>query len=92
MAGCGADAAPYFRVFNPVLQGQKFDPDGNYIKQWVPELMDLPKKYLHAPWLAPTEVLKNANLEIGKNYPAPLVEPDVGRKRALNALAQLKKL
>ncbi|MBT7110436.1 MAG: deoxyribodipyrimidine photo-lyase [Proteobacteria bacterium] len=92
VAGCGADAAPYFRVFNPVLQGQKFDPDGNYIKQWVPELMDLPKKYLHTPWLAPAEVLKNANLDIGKNYPAPLIEPDVGRKRALNALAQLKKL
>ena len=92
VAGCGADAAPYFRVFNPVLQGQKFDPDGDYIKQWVPELMDLPKKYLHTPWLAPAEVLKDANLEIGKDYPAPLIQPDAGRKRALDALAQLKKL
>ena len=90
VAGCGADAAPYFRIFNPVLQGQKFDADGRYVRRWIPELAPLPDRYLHAPWLAPDEVLRNAGIRLGETYPMPLVEPDVGRKRALAALETLK--
>jgi deoxyribodipyrimidine photo-lyase len=90
VAGCGADAAPYFRIFNPILQGQKFDAQGGYVRQWVPELAKLPDRYLHAPWLAPVEVLTDAGIKLGDNYPKPLVEPDVGRKQALAALATLK--
>ena len=90
VAGCGADAAPYFRIFNPVLQGQKFDADGRYVRRWIPELAPLPDRYLHAPWLAPDEVLRNAGIRLGETYPMPLVEPDVGRKRALAALQTLK--
>tara|TARA_B100001540_G_scaffold280405_1_gene269783 strand:- start:3 stop:1439 length:1437 start_codon:yes stop_codon:yes gene_type:complete len=90
VAGCGADAAPYFRIFNPVLQGQKFDADGRYVRRWIPELARLPDRYLHAPWLADEEVLRNAGIRLGETYPMPLVEPDVGRKRALAALETLK--
>lgn len=90
VAGCGADAAPYFRIFNPILQGQKFDAQGRYVRQWVPELAKLPDRYLHAPWLAPAAVLKDAGVTLGYNYPRPLIEPDVGRKQALAALETLK--
>ena len=90
VAGCGADAAPYFRIFNPVLQGQKFDADGRYVRRWIPELARLPDRYLHAPWLAPDEALSKAGIRLGETYPMPLVEPDVGRKRALAALKTLK--
>jgi deoxyribodipyrimidine photo-lyase len=82
VAGCGADAAPYFRVFNPVLQGQKFDGDGVYVRRWVPELAEMPVKSLHAPWEAP-EVARP------KNYPAPIVDLAAGRERALNAFRLL---
>ncbi|MCL4137854.1 UNVERIFIED_CONTAM: hypothetical protein GTU68_048905 [Idotea baltica] len=84
-AGCGADAAPYFRVFNPILQGERFDPQGEYIGKWVPELAALPKKWIHKPWEAPAAILAKAEVVLGKNYPQPIVEHREGRDRALDA-------
>jgi deoxyribodipyrimidine photo-lyase len=89
-AGCGADAAPYFRIFNPMTQGQKFDPDGDYVRKWVPELAKLPNKYIHEPWEAPMGILEHAGVELGENYPKPVIEHKKGRERALTALATLK--
>ena len=89
-AGCGADAAPYFRVFNPVLQGEKFDPDGAYVRQWVPELTELPTRWIHSPWTAPPLVLEQAGVKIGVTYPEPVVDHAIARRRALHALATLK--
>lgn len=89
-AGCGADAAPYFRVFNPILQSEKFDPEGIYIKRWVPELAKLPKPWFHHPWDAPQEVLKTHGVELGKNYPHPVVDHAFARDRALSAFKQLR--
>lgn len=89
VAGCGADAAPYFRIFNPSLQSQKFDAKGTYIKQWVPELQALNSTYIHAPWKAPPEVLERAGLKLGTTYPLPIVDHDFSRKRALEALRVL---
>ena len=90
IAGCGADAAPYFRIFNPVLQGEKFDKDGIYTKQFVPELKDLPNKYLHCPWTAPESVLKAANVCLGKSYPHPIVDLKQSREAALKAFSDMK--
>lgn len=90
-AGCGADAAPYFRVFNPILQGEKFDPDGEYTRRWVPELAQLPRKYLHKPWEAPTSVLADAGVDLGGDYPEPIVEHQEARQRALAAFEKIKK-
>ena len=73
-AGCGADAQPYFRVFNPVTQGQRFDPSGAYVRRWVPELTLLPDKYLHAPWSAPPDTLRAAGIVLGRDYPYPVVD------------------
>jgi deoxyribodipyrimidine photo-lyase len=89
-AGCGADAAPYFRIFNPILQGTKFDPEGDYVKKWVPELGRLPAKHIHAPWEAPTGVLEAAGVKLGENYPRPLVDHGEARTRALEAYEVLK--
>jgi len=89
-AGCGADAAPYFRVFNPVLQGRKFDPDGAYVRRWVPELARLPDRWLHQPWAAPGGVLAAAGVALGAGYPRPVVEHEAARARALAALASLR--
>lgn len=86
VAGSGADAAPYFRIFNPITQGQKFDPDGSYVRRWVPELARLGDRWLHAPWTAPAEVLRDAGVRLGSSYPRPIVEHEIGRKRALDAL------
>jgi len=91
VAGCGADAAPYFRIFNPVTQGEKFDPDGQYIKEFIPELKDLPNKYLYSPWEAPKEILDNANITLGKDYPFPIVNLKASREKALDAFKSLKK-
>jgi deoxyribodipyrimidine photo-lyase len=85
-AGCGCDAQPWFRIFNPVTQGQKFDPDGAYVRAWVPELARLPAKHIHAPWLAPKEVLAGAGL--GANYPPPVVEHAAARQRFLATAKQ----
>jgi deoxyribodipyrimidine photo-lyase len=83
VAGCGVDAAPYFRIFNPVTQSEKFDPEGKYIRQYVPELKNLSSEYIHAPWMAPAEVLKKAGITLGQNYPAPLVDHASARQKAL---------
>lgn len=89
-AGCGADAAPYFRIFNPITQGEKFDADGSYVRQWVPELSRLPDKFLCRPWEAPPAVLSEAGVRLGSTYPHPIVEHSEGRQRALAALASIK--
>jgi len=89
VAGCGADAAPYFRIFNPVTQGRKFDPDGVYVRQYVPEIAGLPDRFLHKPWEAPSEVLEQAGVSLGKDYPKPLVDLRESRERALKAFAKL---
>src|SRR6056300_1687897 len=74
VAGCGADAAPYFRIFNPILQGEKFDPDGAYVRRYVPELAGLSDRYLHHPWDAPQEALGKAGVKLGRSYPVPIVK------------------
>ena len=89
-AGCGADAAPYFRVFNPVLQGEKFDKDGSYVRRWVPELARFPDTWIHQPWAAPEEVLAAAEVRLGDSYPRPLVDLKASRQRALDAWSQIK--
>jgi deoxyribodipyrimidine photo-lyase len=85
-AGCGADAAPYFRIFNPVRQGERFDPRGDYVRRWVPELAALPAEHLHAPWEAPAQVLAGAGVTLGTHYPRPVVDHKEARRRALAAL------
>ena len=89
IAGCGADAAPYFRIFNPVTQGRKFDSQGIYVRRYVPEISQLPDKYLHSPWEAPQEVLTQAGVRLGENYPAPIVDLKQSRERALAAFKYL---
>ncbi len=91
VAGCGADAAPYFRIFNPMLQGAKFDPDGQYVRRWVPELEKLPDKHLREPWSAPSSVLKEAGVELGQTYPRPIVDHATARERALAAYQESRK-
>ena len=90
VAGSGADAAPYFRIFNPVTQGKKFDGGGVYVRQWVPELAPLPDRYLHAPWEAPADVLDKAGITLGNHYPHPIVDHKHARKSALAAYASLR--
>lgn len=90
-AGCGADAAPYFRVFNPILQSEKFDPDGHYLRRWIPELAALPTKWLHAPWTAPRDVLQFAGIKLGQTYPLPIVDHGEARTLALRAFDQIKR-
>ncbi len=90
VAGSGADAAPYFRIFNPVLQSRRFDPEGAYLRRWLPELAALPARYLHAPWEAPAEVRRAAGVELGRTYPDPLVDHGAARARALAAFAATK--
>ncbi len=91
VAGSGADAAPYFRIFNPITQGEKFDKEGLYTKQYVPELKALPAKYLFKPWLAPKKVLDEAGIILGKTYPQPIIDINSSRKKALSAYTSLKK-
>ena len=85
VAGCGADAAPYFRIFNPILQGEKFDKDGYYIKRWLPELKNVPKKFIHKPW----ELKDESILKIDKDYPSPIVIHEEARKKALRAFKSI---
>mgnify|MGYP001301672917 CR=1 FL=1 len=86
VAGCGADASPYFRIFNPLLQSEKFDPEGEYLVRYLPELKNLPKKFRHKPWEAPAEVLTEAGVELGKDYPVRILDLKVTRERALASL------
>jgi deoxyribodipyrimidine photo-lyase len=90
IAGSGADAAPYFRIFNPILQGEKFDSDGAYVRRFVPELSNLPDKYLHKPWAAPGAILEEAGVKLGETYPRPVVEHHGARDRAMAAYQQMK--
>ena len=89
-AGCGADAAPYFRIFNPTLQGERFDPQGTYVKRWVPELARLPLRWLHKPWACPAEILAQAGVKLGRDYPKPIVEHRQAAARALEAYDDMK--
>ena len=91
VAGSGADASPFFRIFNPILQGEKFDPDGAYVKTFVPELARLDKKFIHKPFDAPKDALRNAGIELGKTYPKPLVNHSDARQRALETYSDIKK-
>ena len=86
VAGCGADPSPFFRIFNPVLQGKKFDPAGDYVRRWVPELARLDTRFINDPWAAPPAALQAAGITIGQTYPAPLIDLDEGRARALSVL------
>lgn len=89
-AGSGADAAPYFRVFNPITQGEKFDETGDYVRKWCPELARLPRKYLYQPWEASPLILQEAGITLGETYPHPIVAHKEGRERALAAYETLK--
>ena len=91
VTGSGADAAPYFRIFNPVLQGETFDPDGAYVRRWVPEIARLPDPWIHKPWLAPDMVLNAAGVVLGKTYPRPIVDHGEARQRALQAFNGLRR-
>jgi len=88
VAGCGADAAPYFRIFNPILQGEKFDPLGEYVKKWIPELCNVPKKCIHKPWALDEKI---EDFELGKTYPRPVVVHEEARNAALEAFKSIKK-
>jgi len=89
VAGCGADAAPYFRIFNPVTQAQKFDLNGNYVRKFLPEIAAIPTKYLFNPWEAPDQVLKEAGIELGSTYPKPIVDLKTSRASALESFQLL---
>ena len=86
IAGTGADAQPFFRIFNPVTQGEKFDPDGDYVRQWAPELARADRRWIHAPWTATPGDLERAGVVLGRDYPHPIVAHEVARTRALDAL------
>jgi deoxyribodipyrimidine photo-lyase len=90
VSGCGADAAPYFRIFNPTIQGTRFDPSGDYVRKWVPELARLPDEWIHQPWQAPADALQAAGVRLGVDYPRPLIDHGVARERALEALATIR--
>lgn len=90
VAGCGVDAAPYFRIMNPTLQGKKFDPDGAYVRRWIPELEALPSRFIHAPWLAPPLVQQQTGIEIGKDYPTPIIDHGAARQRVLSLYKGLR--
>jgi deoxyribodipyrimidine photo-lyase len=90
VAGCGVDASPYFRIFNPILQGEKFDPNGDYVRQWIPELANMPTAYIHRPWEAPPLVLAASSVTLGKTYPHPIVDHGTSRVRALKAYKEMR--
>lgn len=91
VAGCGADAAPYVRIFNPALQAAKFDPRGDYVRRWVPQLAQMPSRWIHRPWEAPSGVLRDASVQLGKLYPPPIVDHAEARSRALEAFETIRK-
>jgi deoxyribodipyrimidine photo-lyase len=88
VAGTGTDAAPYYRIFNPILQGKKYDPEGRYVRKWVPELADVPTRLIHTPWQMTLEEQSRFGVIIGRHYPAPIVEHDFARRRALKVYAR----
>lgn len=90
VAGCGVDASPYFRIFNPVTQGEKFDSNGDYVKKYVPELSKLPNLYIHSPWKAPDTILKTSGITLGKTYPTPIVDLKISREKALSTYKLLQ--
>jgi deoxyribodipyrimidine photo-lyase len=90
VAGSGADAAPYFRIFNPAVQGRRFDPNGSYVRRWVPELAEMPSRWIHDPGGAPADVLAQAGVVLGRTYPRPIVDHVAARARALDAFAQVR--
>lgn len=90
VAGCGVDAAPYFRIMNPTLQGKKFDPDGAYVRRWVPELREVPSRFIHEPWLTPPLVQQQAGVEIGTDYPTPIIDHSAARQRVLTLYKGLR--
>ncbi|WP_112664175.1 cryptochrome/photolyase family protein [Microvirga flavescens] len=90
VAGCGLDAAPFYRIFNPITQGEKFDPNGDYVRAFVPELSRLPNAFIHKPWDAPSETLQAAGVELGKTYPKPIVNHAAARERALHAFQEIR--
>ena len=90
-AGSGADAAPFFRIFNPVLQGEKFDPAGVYVRRWVPELANLGNKFIHQPWAAGVDTLQHAGIRLGREYPEPVVDLKTSRIQALAAWDRVKR-
>jgi len=92
VAGCGADAAPYFRIFNPILQGEKFDKEGAYTKKWVPELKNIPNKFLYKPWELEKKHQEQIKVVIGKDYPSPIVDHAAARDAALSAFQSIKKI
>jgi deoxyribodipyrimidine photo-lyase len=92
IAGCGADAAPFFRIFNPITQGRKFDPEGVYVRRWVPELSTLSPAWVHAPWEAPPSALDEADVKLGTTYPMPIVDHGEARSRALAAYQQFNQI
>ncbi len=89
VAGSGADAAPYFRIFNPILQGEKFDKNGDYVKKWIPKLKSIPKKFIHKPWEMNKDLQKSCDIEIGKDYPFPIVDHVKARQKALAAFKKI---
>ena len=88
--GCGADAAPYFRIFNPVRQGQRFDPEGAYVKRWLPELRELPQRFIHCPWEMSDAEQTHCGVRIGRDYPEPVVDLKRSREQALEAFRQMR--
>lgn len=90
VAGSGVDASPFFRIFNPITQGEKFDPNGDYVRKWIPEIKNLTNEWIHKPFAAPPLILAEAGIELGKHYPEPIVNHDFARKRALAGLKQTK--
>ena len=89
-AGCGTDAAPFFRIFNPVEQGRRYDAEGRYVRRWVPELSQLDGRWIHAPWTAPREILERHGIVLGRDYPEPIANHALARARALAAYGASK--
>ena len=90
VAGSGADASPYFRIFNPITQGKKFDPKGHYVRRWCPELARLPNEIIHEPFKAKPEMLAQAGIKLGQTYPHPIVDHDQARRAALEGYSKVR--